>query len=278
MLFGPVWSRRFGWSLGVNQFPEKMCTYACPYCQLGPGRVTVERVRLCDPERLLEELKGVKGHYDVITFVPEGEPLLDLRLGECSKAAREFSGKKTVLLTNASLLYDPEVARNAYPFDVVSIKVDAGNERTWKRINAPHEALNFDEVIEGILKFSKTFEHEIVTETMVVKGYNDSKEELREIAEIIKEIGPKVAFIMVPTRPPTIPVEPGDVELALKVFKEIIGENVVPVTQRSFASYPKDEKSLAEIAKVHPVPKRLFSEVPKGCSVITYMGEEFVRC
>jgi len=129
-----------------------------------------------------------------------------------------------------------------------------------------------------VVRFSKVFEGELVSETMLVKGYNDGKEELKEIASILKEINPKVAFVAVPTRPPTAPVEPGNVELALEIFREALGDRVIPLTGRSFNSYPKDERGLVEIAKVHPVPKELFSEVPEGCEIVRYGGEEFVRC
>jgi len=278
LLFGPVWSRRFGWSLGVNQFPEKLCTYSCPYCQLGSGKVTLQTLRLCDAREFHKELMELKADYDVITFVPKGEPLLDTEIWKCADIAKIVAGKTTVLLTNGSLLFDTEIRFNASRFDIVSLKVDAGSESVWKRVNAPHRDLTFEKVIEGMKLFAHTFEGKLVTETMLIKGINDDEESLKEIAYMIKEIRPSVAFIMVPTRPPMLPVMPGDLKLATKVLTDILGEIVVPISDRSFNSYPKNERSLKEIAKVHPVPKKLFEDVPKECSVVVFEGQEFVRC
>ena len=42
LAFGPVRSRRLGWSLGINNVPPKTCTYSCVYCQVG----ATDRARL----------------------------------------------------------------------------------------------------------------------------------------------------------------------------------------------------------------------------------------
>ncbi len=279
MLFGPVWSRRFGWSLGVDPFIKKVCTYSCPYCQLGFGTVTVDRKPYCEPQELARELMKYEDvQYDVITFVPKGEPLLDSKIWACAGIAKTLAHKDVVLLTNGSLLFNEEVRADASRFDVVSVKVDAGDKRTWEKINAPHSSLKFEEVIEGIKKFAKHFKGKLVTETMVIKGINDSREKLKDIANIIRDLKPKTAFIMIPTRPPAMPVEGGNVELAYQVFREIIGDNVVVLTKDPFKFYPKDPKELKRIAEVHPVPKELFEVVPSDCSIVTYNGREFVRC
>jgi hypothetical protein len=43
IVFGPVRSRRLGWSLGINNVPHKTCSYACIYCQV--GATTRARIR-----------------------------------------------------------------------------------------------------------------------------------------------------------------------------------------------------------------------------------------
>ncbi|UXD21677.1 hypothetical protein IPA_06630 [Ignicoccus pacificus DSM 13166] len=278
MLFGPVWSRRFGWSLGVDPFPSKICTYSCPYCQLGLGEVTTERAPFCRPKDFALELRRVKADFDVVTFVPSGEPLLDSKAWECALLARALSGKEVVLLTNGSLLYDEEAREDARMFDVVSVKIDAGDEGVWRRINAPHPSLKFEEVIGGMLRFARSYKGKLVTETMIIAGMNDDEEQLREIANIIAQLKPQTAFIAIPTRPPALPVKAGNIELAYEIFKEVIGDNVVPLTDDPFKFYPEDEGELVKIAKVHPVPFERFREIPSNCYVVVYKGRRFVRC
>ncbi|MCM8757283.1 MAG: radical SAM protein, partial [Candidatus Omnitrophica bacterium] len=89
MIFGPVPSRRLGASLGINNLPVKHCSYSCVYCQVGPTPLTeVERRTFYSPEEIYRQVqervknlqeKGEK--IDYLSFVPDGEPTLDLNLG-----------------------------------------------------------------------------------------------------------------------------------------------------------------------------------------------------
>ncbi len=271
--FGPVISRRFGRSLGVDPFPEKLCTYSCVYCQVGLGKVTLERKPFCDPSSLLDEVLAVKKEYDVITFVPKGEPTLDVNLGAC---ASELKGlKPLVLLTNGSLAYLDEVRKDMSVFDIVSLKLDAASERTWRKVNRPHPSLDFDEVFKGMKAFAGSFEGKLVTETMVLKI---NEEEMREIAEMVKELDPLVAFLTLPTRPPALPVEPGDLAKAFKAFKDVLGERVVALGKKDNVFLSDDPQELRRVAEVHPVPLKLVKEVPEGCEVVEFSGEKYVRC
>ena len=274
MIFGPVWSRRFGWSLGVNPFPKKLCTYSCLYCQLGSSPTTLERKSLCNPSRLEKELKAVKVEYDVITYVPEGEPTLDENLGKCGEVMSSFG--KSVLLTNGSLAFLDEVREDMSKFDVVSLKVDAGSEGVWRKLNAPHPSLRFKDVLEGMRAFASRYSGKLVTETMVIKGINDKKEELERIAEVLEELEPEVAFLTVPTRPPAFPVEGGDLKLAYDVISKRV--NAVVLSDDPFKFYPKEKEELIKIAKVHPVPAELVGDVPEGCKELAFSGRKFVKC
>jgi len=88
--FGPVPSRRLGRSLGINNIPPKVCTYSCVYCQLGrTPRMQVEQEAFYKKEKILQDvankIKEVEKRGEIIdylSFVPDGEPTLDINLGQ----------------------------------------------------------------------------------------------------------------------------------------------------------------------------------------------------
>jgi wyosine [tRNA(Phe)-imidazoG37] synthetase (radical SAM superfamily) len=87
--FGPVPSRRLGRSLGINNIPPKACTYSCVYCQVGrTSEMQVERRSFYDPEEVVQDVwdrvqrsTEAGETIDYLTFVPDGEPTLDVHLG-----------------------------------------------------------------------------------------------------------------------------------------------------------------------------------------------------
>ncbi|NOZ88413.1 MAG: radical SAM protein [Crenarchaeota archaeon] len=209
LVFGPVYSRRLGLSLGVNNIPYKHCSYTCVYCQLGRTiRLTIERRAFSNPEEIVraveDRLRSV-GRVDYVSFVPDGEPTLDTMLGKSLELLKTRLGVRTAVLTNASLLWMKDVREDLAYADVVSVKVDAGRRDTWLRVDRPHPALSFDRVVEGMLLFSDEYRGRLITETMLVQGVNDSQEDLEETAGLIAEIRPAKAYIMVPVRPPAEP-------------------------------------------------------------------------
>jgi len=116
--FGPVPSRRLGRSLGINNIPPKICTYSCVYCQVGQTiQMQVHRKDYYDPDKILkdvqtkiEKVQARGDTIDYLTFVPDGEPTLDINLGQEIEMLGEF-GIKIAVITNASLLWR-EVFRN----------------------------------------------------------------------------------------------------------------------------------------------------------------------
>jgi len=209
LVFGPVPSRRLGRSLGINNIPPKECTYACVYCQLGNTiKLEVERRKLYSTEDLsaavgkqLESLKDNPDKIDYLTFVPDGEPTLDLLLTENIEALKKFRIKIAVI-TNSSLMGNEEVRNALLLADWVSVKIDTVNEGTWHKIDRPHGKLDFSEILEGIKIFSEKHKNYFVTETMLVKGSNDDIEELKSTSKFISELNPDAAYIAIPTRPP----------------------------------------------------------------------------
>jgi wyosine [tRNA(Phe)-imidazoG37] synthetase (radical SAM superfamily) len=181
LTFGPVPSRRLGRSLGINNIPPKVCSYSCVYCQLGPTRTTeiVPRV-FYPPDHVVEEvskyltrLRADKVQVDYLTFVPDGEPLLDAHLGETIQCLRP-PGIPIAVISNASLIWREDVRQTLAMADWVSLKVDAVDEMLWRRINRPNPSLDHRAILDGLLSFAGEYEGKLVTESMLLSDLNDS--------------------------------------------------------------------------------------------------------
>jgi wyosine [tRNA(Phe)-imidazoG37] synthetase (radical SAM superfamily) len=264
--YGPVPSRRLGKSLGVNNIPYKICTYACIYCQIGKAiKIQNKRQTFYKTEKLVEEVQSIlsyiKNSYEYpeyITIVPDGEPTLDINLGKLIKDLKVFNVPVAVI-TNASLINNTDVCRDLLHADYVSIKIDIVDENKWHIINKPHRALRLDKILDGIRAFRNYFKGKFVTETMVIKGLNDTDEDFIEVSEFIKSISPDIAYLAIPTRPPALKtVEPADSN-SLNIGYSIFSKNLPNVEKlfeyegNEFFTTDNVEKDLLSIMAVHPM-------------------------
>jgi len=265
--FGPVPSRRLGRSLGINNIPAKVCSYSCIYCQLGRTvERSSERKRFYAPEevfkdveRRFREVKRKGEVVDYLTFVPDGEPTLDENLGVEIDLLREL-GVPIAILTNSSLIWREDVREDLLKLDLVSLKVDAVNERVWRRINRPEKSLKLQDILNGILEFSKKFKGKLITETMFVEGV-EYGEEFEKIAEFLSRVKPDKAYVAIPTRPPAESwVKPAREETVNKAFQEFskrLGEGkveyLIGYEGEAFSSTGDLEENLLSITSVHPM-------------------------
>jgi wyosine [tRNA(Phe)-imidazoG37] synthetase (radical SAM superfamily) len=141
-------------------------------------------------------------NIDYITFVGSGEPTLYKDLDELILKAKELSKKPVCVITNGSLLFQEDVQSGLMYSDVVIPSFDAGNERLFKKINRPHPSISFRNLLQGMINFNDRFEGEFWVEVMVMKGINDSKEDLFKIKRNLDLINPDKIDINVPIRPP----------------------------------------------------------------------------
>jgi wyosine [tRNA(Phe)-imidazoG37] synthetase (radical SAM superfamily) len=264
--FGPVPSRRLGQSLGINNIPPKICTYSCIYCQVGRTlNMQVERKAFYKPEDIISEVKEkirkTKGKGDLIdylTFVPDGEPTLDVNLGHEIELLKK-SGIKTAVITNSSLLWKKEVRNELSAADWVSLKIDTVNESTWQKINRPHGALKFEEILNGILEFADTYERMLTTETMITRDINDSLDEMNKVSDFISKINPKQSYIAVPTRPPAENYVQSPTERFINRAYHLFRERLIPVEYligyegNAFAFTGDVKNDLLSITSVHPM-------------------------
>jgi wyosine [tRNA(Phe)-imidazoG37] synthetase (radical SAM superfamily) len=275
IVYGPVPSRRLGQSLGINNIPPKICTYSCVYCQLGRTvRMQIRREEFYQPEKLvsdvkarLAELKERKESVDYMTFVPDGEPTLDINLGREIELLRSF-GVKTAVITNASLIWDADVRNVLAKADWVSLKVDAISERIWRRINRPYRDLKLEAILDGMVEFSTDFDGTLATETMLIRGINDGKDEVEGIADFLETLSPDKSHIAIPTRPPAEkwvrPADESSINMAYQIFSRGLStEYLIGYEGNSFASTGDPEEDLLSITSVHPMREEGVEELLK---------------
>src|SRR3990172_5078935 len=101
-LFGPVPSRRFGLSLGVDLVPYKTCSLNCVFCEVGPTScLTLDRkqyVPVVEVERELTAWRSGGNKADVISVTGSGEPTLHSGFGDILAFIRNEIKIKSVLL------------------------------------------------------------------------------------------------------------------------------------------------------------------------------------
>lgn len=273
--FGPVPSRRLGKSLGINNIPDKVCTYACVYCQIGRTlKMEIERRKFYSPEKIYEDVrkkvmeaeeKDVR--IDYLTFVPDGEPTLDINIGEEIEMLKELK-IPLAMLTNSSLIWREDVREELLALDFISFKIDAVSENLWRKIDRPHKKLKLEKTLEGILEFRDDFKGKIVTETMLIDGIDYSKE-LEKIAEFVKELKPEIAYIAIPTRPPwekwVRPAKEEEVMRAYYIFSSYLGEKhveyLIGYEGNAFVSTGNLEEDILSITAVHPMRREAVEEI-----------------
>ena len=264
--FGPVPSRRLGRSLGVNNIPLKNCTFSCIYCQVGnTGKIQIERKEFYRPERVAQEVEekvkraGEQGEIiDYLAFVPDGEPTLDIHLGNEIDLLRPL-GVKIGVISNSSLIWREDVRKDLMKADWVSLKVDSVDNKIWRRINRPHHDLRLSVIQEGMLQFAGEYTGELVTETMLVENVNDGKANLEGVAGFLSRLRPSKAYLSIPTRPPAEKrVHPPGEEVLNTAF-QIISEQIKKTEclfgyeGNEFSRTGNVEEDLLSILAVHPM-------------------------
>ncbi len=274
--FGPVPSRRLGHSLGINNIPPKICTYSCIYCQIGRTLdMQVERKAFYEADEIFNDVKrkvkvtlDKKEPVNYLTFVPDGEPTLDINLGKEIELVKSL-GIKVAVISNASLIWKDDVRDDISRADWVSVKIDAISQDVWHRIDRPQDSLKLDKILQGISKFSKTFQGELSTESMLIKDINDSHDEIEKIADFIEELHPKKSYISIPTRPPAEKwVKSADefnINMAYQVFKErgIDAELITGYEGNAFSSTGNLKEDILSITAVHPLREEGVDELLK---------------
>lgn len=260
-IFGPVPSRRLGFSLGIDTVPPKTCNLDCIYCQVGrTTNKTIDRKEYISCEDILPEIEEIlkqKKRIDYITFSGSGEPTLNSRIKTMINNIKKLTSIPIVVLTNGTLLFQPRIREELMEADLIIPSLDAVSEEIFKKINRPHHSLQIDKVIDGLSAFSQEFKGKIWLEIMVVKGINDSPEEIKRMAEITERVKLDKIQLNTVVRPPAEEfAQPLDLE-NLKKIKKVLGkkcEVVAGFKRPNQKFYREDiEKGILTILKRRPV-------------------------
>ncbi|HEC86160.1 MAG: radical SAM protein [Candidatus Parabeggiatoa sp. nov. 2] len=273
-IFGPIPSRRLGRSLGINNIPPKACSYYCTYCQVGPTEQTeIKRRHFYGADYLVKlvkqrvaQLQAQGETIDHLSFVPDGEPTLDIDLGETIDKLRPL-GIKIAIITNGSLIEREEVRETLKKADWVSLKIDSVDEKIWHRLDVPHSSLKLATILKGMTTFAKEYTGTLVTETMLVKNRNVSEESAAGIADFIQRLNPKTAYFLIPTRPPAISSIRPPSEEELNRFYQIVSRKVPNIEYLTgyegnvFASTGDAAEDILSITAVHPMREEAVREL-----------------
>jgi wyosine [tRNA(Phe)-imidazoG37] synthetase (radical SAM superfamily) len=213
IVFGPVKSRRFGVSLGINLMPleGKLCSFNCIYCECGlTDERQKDKLKLFSADEIyaslksrFEALKSGGLDPDNITFAGNGEPTLHPEfetLIENTILLRDefFPNAMITVLSNATRLDRPNVKRALLRIDNNVLKLDAGTNATFQAINRPTFPIMLEKVLQGL----KNFEGNLTIQTMLIRGDvdgnqvdNTTKEELSLWLKHIQEINPKLVML-----------------------------------------------------------------------------------
>jgi wyosine [tRNA(Phe)-imidazoG37] synthetase (radical SAM superfamily) len=221
-----------------------------------------------EAEAKLKQLETENRRADYFSFVPDGEPTLDLNLGKTIMLLKPY-GIKIAVITNASLLWMDEVKKDLMKADWVSVSVDAAQEDIWRRIDRPHGALDHKDILNGMIEFSKGYKGTLVTETMLVEGINDHEAGIEKIAEQLSSIQPSKAYLLVPTRPPAESsvkrASQGSLSNAVRIIRDVSGADVECITgdekEEEFFFTEAIADDLLSIASVHPVREDIVDEL-----------------
>jgi len=212
IIFGPINSRRFGKSLGIDLSPsKKQCNFDCLYCELEPAKTMGAYEDVVSVDEVMEALNSVLAEHqdiDVLTITANGEPTLYPYLSELMDRVDEIKGDiKILILSNASNIYKHETQEALMKFDSVKLSLDCATPRCLKRLDRANKGIDVEKIKEGMLSFKEKFSKPLIIEILMVKGINDTKEEIEALNSYLLELKPTRIDIGTIDRPPAYPVE-----------------------------------------------------------------------
>jgi wyosine [tRNA(Phe)-imidazoG37] synthetase (radical SAM superfamily) len=214
-VFGPVLSRRFGRSLGINIVPSKVCNLDCVYCEVGPTHSPLTEI--CSMTTWAEIRKPfedalLRHHIDHITITGYGEPTLNAELKDIAQNIKRRSDIPLVLLTNSLLLSDPKVQSCLSLFAIISPSLDACMDKTFNKIDCPYKPVTTASIIRGLTQLYQVYCGKIWLEVLFIKGLNDSDEDIEALAFALSKIHADRVYLGTLSRRPATALREGTAE------------------------------------------------------------------
>ena len=231
IIFGPIPSRRFGISLGIDLSPsKKQCNFDCLYCEL-EGAKTVDKMdEYPSVEDIIKEIKNsFKIHpvIDVLTLTCNGEPTLYPKLNELIDEINKIKGStKTLILSNGSTIYKEDIFNTLLKIDIVKLSLDCVSEKCFKKLDRVNSSVETQKIVPSMIEFSQKTQKDLVLEILFVKDLNDKDEEISLLHEALIQINPKRVDIGTIDRPPAYDVKPVSYEFLQSVANNFININI----------------------------------------------------
>ncbi len=213
IIFGPIPSRRFGKSLGIDLSPGcKQCNFDCVYCELNPAKPIPGYRETLPVSDILQAVRdGLSEHpdIDVLTVTANGEPTLYPYLPELVEGLDELRGEtRLLILSNASTIGRAEVRRVLRRFDTVKLSLDCATPRCFRRIDRPETSIDLEAIKKGMLDFRREYRGALIIEILVVEGINDKAAEIEELNRYLLRLRPERIDLGTIDRPPAYSVHP----------------------------------------------------------------------
>ncbi|EFM2926355.1 radical SAM protein [Campylobacter coli] len=232
ILFGPINSRRFGRSLGIDLSPsKKQCNFDCVYCELEAQKPQEKQDEIVSVEEIILEVQGALEKnvpFDFLTLTANGEPSLYPHLDELISSLRKIAkDKKLLILSNGTVVLDQDKFNTLLKLDVVKFSLDSAISKTFYRIDRALKNINLEKMIEKMAKFKTQFKGDLVMEILVVKDLNDNEEEFIALNQALAKIAPLRVDLSTIDRPPAYAVKKISEERLLELSKLITSTPVL---------------------------------------------------
>ncbi|EHY7560575.1 radical SAM protein [Campylobacter jejuni] len=226
ILFGPVSSRRFGRSLGIDLSPsKKQCNFDCVYCELDPKKAQEKQDEIISIDKIISEVKAMlekNVEFDFLTLTANGEPSLYPYLNELILSLRSIAkDKKLLILSNGTAVLDEDKFNALLKLDVVKFSLDSAVAKTFYRIDRALKNIDLEKMIEKMADFRARFNGDLIMEILVVKDLNDNEEEFKALNQALKKIAPLRVDLSTIDRPPAYAVKKVSEEKLLELSKLI---------------------------------------------------------
>ncbi|MFW6323694.1 MAG: radical SAM protein [Desulfovibrionales bacterium] len=210
-LFGPVRSGRLGRSLGLDLLGDRICSFDCLYCEVGRTRIkTLERKPYVPAEKILGELKGWfslgLARPDFLTMGGQGEPCLNSELEAILRGVHTIApSTPRAILTNSSLLGEPDVRKALQLCEVVLPSLDTLVQEEFIRLNRPESSIEIESLKQDMLAWREEFRGLVYLEVLLVRGFNDSDRNRERLARFCERLQPDRVDVVTLTRPGAFP-------------------------------------------------------------------------
>ncbi|EAJ6150408.1 MULTISPECIES: radical SAM protein [Campylobacter] len=210
--FGPISSRRFGLSLGIDLSPnQKQCNFDCVYCELQAAKPIEKSLIYPKIQEIIQQVKQALASnvkFDFLTLTANGEPSLYPYLKELVCELNKIKkDKKLLILSNGSGVLNINAFDALMDIDVVKFSLDSAIEKTFYRIDRALKQIKLETMIEKMIAFREKFLGELIMEVLIVQGLNDNKEEILALNEAFGKIKPSRVDFSTIDRPPAYPVK-----------------------------------------------------------------------